>query len=581
MTNLGFTIRSAKWSRYGRPNVSTKLSESYTHLFKLFFTLLFIFIMLFFYKMFYVQHPIFNSIFNLLWLSIDNVFYIFSFFYFCSILLIQYSFNSILNFLYLGTYKNALPETKLFNNKTNNIVAPKISWKIIFYSWIINGSPYPTSVESIFSDNNSNNQDNLNLTQKLFQITFDLNLINNSIYPFLPSLFSQDNFLRYLTIFDSSISLNYSSPLLLHNLTHKSYKKDTQIQKYFSSNFRWNLYKFTRKEHFSAGNNYKLKGFFYTPSFNTKLLNFFSQNFYELSFLHTNLLLESKTIKWRYWLYRYNTLHRNTLKSAQSLTIVKNLLTTGFYDTKLTQTNIWGSNETRINSLFTQPTYSLLYNTGFNLVNPFLFNNNQFVFKDKNLLNLSYYEQSYLWLIQRMHFFSTMKNNHIFYTPFYNYYSDYNCKNFDNTQVGLKILKSVFFKSPYLSNSIVSFQTSRLFNIQSSDNNIDNFTITNSPIFTTSLRDLYPKKNSFNFFNYTSLSILLELFQNQSNFNSKPSFFGYKELFNHSTDFDFKFTPLHYKNRQSDLQLKLTPIEAFNEKAFLLDLKTLVFILSL
>ena len=579
MVNLGFTIRSAKWSRYGRPNVSTKLSESYTFLFKFCSVLLFILTLLFLYKTFYTTHPIFNQIFNLVWLSIDNTLYVFSFFYFCSILCVQHFFHFISNFLYSGTFRNTLSKKNVPNDKVSPVSVPKVSWKSVFYSWIVNGHPYYTSVESIFANKSPIKLNNLYLTQNLFQITFDLNTINNSTYPLLPSLFFQNDLLKNLLISDSSISVKHPSLLLLCNFTTSLHKRTKSRLNQPFSIYNWNLYKFTRKEHFSTLNNYKVKGLFYTPHFNTKLLNYFSQNFSELSFLHTNLISENKTIKWRYWLYKYNTLHRNALKSAQSLTIVKNLLTTGFYDTKLTQTNIWGSNEIPVNSFFLQPIYSLLYNTGFRSTNPSLFNNNQSVFKNKNFLNLSYYEQSYLWLIQRMHFFTTMKNNHIVYSPFYTQHFNYDRENFDNTQTSLKIIKSAFFKSFYLSNNIISFQTLKLFHTQFNGDNV--LEINNLPVFTTTFRDLHPKKNSFNFFNYTSLSILLELFQNQSNFNSKPSFFNYKKSPHTHTSLDFNLAPLYSKNKQNGEQLKLSSTEGFNEKILLLDLKTLIFILSM
>jgi hypothetical protein len=42
-------------------------------------------------------------------------------------------------------------------------------------------------------------------------------------------------------------------------------------------------------------------------------------------------------------LYHYSYLHRNILKSSHKLTMVKKLMSSGFYDTKLISNNMWAS----------------------------------------------------------------------------------------------------------------------------------------------------------------------------------------------------------------------------------------------
>jgi hypothetical protein len=47
-----------------------------------------------------------------------------------------------------------------------------------------------------------------------------------------------------------------------------------------------------------------------------------------------------KTIKSNKFLYNYSFLHRKILKDSHKLTLVKSLLTSGFYDNQLLQKNL-------------------------------------------------------------------------------------------------------------------------------------------------------------------------------------------------------------------------------------------------
>ena len=57
-------------------------------------------------------------------------------------------------------------------------------------------------------------------------------------------------------------------------------------------------------------------------------------------FISTMINNSLRSIKSYYWLYKYNLLHRSVFKNSHNLTIVKKLLTTGFYDTTVKTNNL-------------------------------------------------------------------------------------------------------------------------------------------------------------------------------------------------------------------------------------------------
>ena len=101
------------------------------------------------------------------------------------------------------------------------------------------------------------------------------------------------------------------------------------------------------------------------------------------------------------------------LKNAQNLTINKKLVWNTFYDSKITETNLWAASEIRFNNNFIQPFQTLVYNN-FRNRGPYshdLATDTQVTNLKNPARNMSFYELSYFWFITRIAFLNGLSNN--------------------------------------------------------------------------------------------------------------------------------------------------------------------------
>ena len=138
-----------------------------------------------------------------------------------------------------------------------------------------------------------------------------------------------------------------------------------------------------------------------------------------LDSLTRNLSTQLDWTKTSLWLYRYNLLHRNSLKFSHKNTLTKRLLGSGFYDTSL------GSKNIHMASLAADPiareemfrdTYYRSYrafskNVFYNLGQEASHTPSDLFFLNKTS-NLSNYEESLAWFLKRYYTFYTLPSNY-------------------------------------------------------------------------------------------------------------------------------------------------------------------------
>jgi hypothetical protein len=78
----------------------------------------------------------------------------------------------------------------------------------------------------------------------------------------------------------------------------------------------------------------------YMFNFNFMNFNKLLQNVNYMETLNSTISNQLKTVKSQKFLYNYSMLHRKILKNSHKLTMTKQLLTSGFYDTTLTEKNL-------------------------------------------------------------------------------------------------------------------------------------------------------------------------------------------------------------------------------------------------
>jgi hypothetical protein len=155
------------------------------------------------------------------------------------------------------------------------------------------------------------------------------------------------------------------------------------------------------------------------------------------------ILQQTQFFKWLRWLYRYNLLHRNVIKSSQKIQGLKKLLSSGFYTSDLTKSNIWVSN-----ALNSSPEQSNLqeawlsfYSRFFNLdqngitknINHTLTTNRQ------QLLALKFYENSYFFTLHRFVNFNTLSKLELS--------SNFTSKRVSNTQLSNQQLDGSYWQT--------------------------------------------------------------------------------------------------------------------------------------
>lgn len=422
MTNFGLTYRNSKWSDYAIKNITPSSLTTFTRLVKNLFTLIIITILALGYTSYYNSSLTYNHLTYIIWSFFENLEYLLTYSFwsvtFTASFIFQAFYSKTFNWLYRTNYSTSIYEP------TSNSVEPR-SYKIekdlratILISALSNSTQNGVT-NSLFE--NLFNQDIKTMLWKPYITVFKTLYLSQ----FLLNSTSNSLALKRLTFLDDS---NISKSTLLNNhLSYNILKTDNVESTSLlnsPSTSSWNLYSFSQELNRYNSLTQGKKNIFYLNDLNFATLNNYITKYPELSFLNNSLNDQIKSIKWNRWLYRYNVLHRKTVKNSHKLTMVKKLTSGGFFDSSLMSNNIWASNFFSKNSESQVDTssldmirsqYNLLYKNSF--TNKYAMNNylNPLTFTSPTspLEMLKHFEKSYFWFVKRFYLYNTLNTNKI------------------------------------------------------------------------------------------------------------------------------------------------------------------------
>jgi len=575
MSNFGLSFRNSKWTNFETYNIKNNFRTSYfKYTFYIIFSIFFIFSFLNF-KSYYISFYLFNNVAFFFWLSADTFDYYFSFLIWSVTLIFSLFFNLIYSYFFLNNFFNHYNKKNFLNTYSSNsnlkpIYISKHNLNSLLYSWLINPHSLKNDkiLENIF-ENKINHKwwnENFDFFIKLYKTSYFLNLISsqNSFF----NLINKINFLSnfginnkfsnggFFSFFNNNLFIkNYSNVLLSFFLMQHKNRFDLINDTHRSLIFlkkkhEWNLYNFHNEIN---SYDYLLKnknGLFVLTNFNYEKLSFLSINFKELFLLSDFWKNQLNSSKWNRWLYRYSILHRKILKNSHKITLIKRLVNTGFYDSKLFNSNIWATGQ--LNKLNSNQTFksfidvfygNLLTRNNFNTSlnhNLFINNNNYQVFS-LNLLN--FYENSYFWYLKRFYNFNTLSTN--FIKSKVKIYSTSN--NFDiNENINNNLInqKDIFFT--YILNSFY-------INNKSLNNSYENnyvYSNNNDSQINSFFKDTYLLVNNNNLFTKNNLNILFSLTSSLNN-SINLNFYNY----NNYSGSNFLMNSLDFLNNTKNTDL--------------------------
>ena len=524
-SNLGLTYRNSKWANYTRTDIPTNAKHSYINYCKtLFMTLLTLTIVLSYAK-FYTTTVVFNdTLFFFWWLKDTTFYYLFTIFGVWTILSATFVEKF---FSYFLLVKGGNSNTSL--NTSKSLLDVTTSYKLgdykhIYYNWLTNSTTGLSEAEKDLEDLFEGNQSNLSLLPQLTLLTKTFqtsSVLKRSTLSSLPDLSFTTSFSNHLTPFFSnrtlqSLELNFSSNFRTTSFTSSTRENFNTSLKFLNTSQAWNLNDVVQATENNASILNNSTGSFFTTGWDFAKYNSVWVNQPNAHILYESLENQLNSLKVSKFLYHYSYLHRNILKNSHKLTMVKKLMSSGFYDTKLVSNNMWASD---VFSKLNNPGTTL--NSELNLVygnffkNKFFNNhllNNYSINTSINSLNLlSFYEKSYFWTLKRLHNFNSLFANNIKFSlrPFTKPAFD------TNTEINSSLNNvTLAFKSDLVT-------TSRFLNYSLPVQNV-NSTPNQLSVNSTYVKDLFLVKSELALVSVDEETVLVELSNSPS--SSTPIF---------------------------------------------------------
>ena len=426
MSNFGLTYRNSKWSDYALTNVSMKSKSSFVRSFQQVALFLFVCLVLFRGFKFYNDDLLNNELTFFLWTLLDATkysvcFFVWSTLFFAKSLAAQL-YSRVFSWFYSvdSVKRETSSSDATFTFQDENLVLPKSSQKLVFYSWLTTTNSQvkdEDTIERLYNSRNTKWDDQSVFFKTLYKAsnsltTTNFNVDTNSFSSLTPSEHKLSTLLTNSTLLNTSLTLNSDQ---IHPNTASS---TPNTLRHLDQRSAWNLYSI--ESEIDKYNPFikSIKGLFYLYDTNFNKLASSMSKHPELISLTNAVSDQNKMFKWNRWLYRYNILHRKVMKNAHKTTLAKKLISTGFLDSSLTERNLWASDffskqekstrliATNFNSLY-GPSLQLnnLSNQNFSTLNSF---------SSKNSLDLlNTYEDSYFYFVKRFYLFNTMSTNNI------------------------------------------------------------------------------------------------------------------------------------------------------------------------
>ena len=567
MSNFGLTFRNSKWSDYAIKNITMTSLTTFTRLLRNVFIFIILISFISSYSYYYNTNITYNNLTYIIWSFFEDLNYLIAYSFWTLTFTVSFVIHTFYNKIFTLVYGTSIINQSQFQDYplTNKLYKPSKNLQSpIFISFLtssVNSTSNPQLLENLFHQTDLNRSwaifyksfKHLYYTNfNLLNITYPSHLINSTLinptssYPFLDlAMFSN------VSLIDTVKTINDTNH---HQLTT-------------ATNSEWNLYSFSNE--ISKYNNILIgkKNLFYLNKLNFNILNNYMTNYTELFSLSQSLLDQTKVVKWNRWLYRYNVLHRKTIKNSHKLTMVKKLISTGFYDTSMMSNNMWTSTffSKTTKPLFDKTTLDLLHSQ-FNLLYKDTFSNNQLVSSNFNELNLQspssplnmlkYFEKSYFWFVKRFYMYNTLNTNNITSGIVLNRNNslDSVTDNLNSTFTKYSLILNTLIRSFYLTNG----------NLNPTYPTI-NFLRNTNHLTSNSSKDITVVNNDVELLNVDNLEMVTNFNNLTNNYNTDFNFFM-NNLYNNTVDnttlnFNYKKTSnsnnlrLSYTMLNPDLKL--------------------------
>jgi len=421
-SNLGLTFRSSKWSTYARVNVNLNSKTNYFQAASKALVVALLVSSLYAFSSYYLTSPLSNYGYPLVWFLFDADLYLkvaFSSSLLCTLQLIISSLQGrLLNPFDISNSTESLT----CQSSDLPVQLPKRLHRPVLYAWLTS-SLCEGDVSNMFNapDNLSSKGTSIEIAQRLYQLSDLLSKStqsNTSTRALFEKLESEtlSGVNRYVALSSNVRNSAVLEYLLLGCDGSKS------APSYFRECSHWSLDSIQRELGTSSETLKTLEGLFYSTSFSYSKLNSLSISLPETSGLRHSVEDQLSAIRWNRWLYKYNILHRASLKNTMYLTSAKKLLSSGFYGSSLSTNNIWAASTINTSSQgqgaaqnLTQAIYGdfsrihMALNTHI-APNPGFYNS-------ALLGSLGFYELSYHWFVQRFYQFNTLNSNRVVSLP--------------------------------------------------------------------------------------------------------------------------------------------------------------------
>jgi len=266
--------------------------------------------------------------------------------------------------------------------------------------------------------------------------------------------------------YDSSTGTRYGHMVThyIHDTSDRFYESEVRNNRslrFLHERYKYSLSNIDRE--LGQSNTYLvgLKGGFYIPSPTSSQMTNWTLNNPELRFLTHNLTNEAFVTNWLKWTYKTNLLHRHSVKMSTSLSLVKKLMTGGYYNHSLSTRNIWASSELGLNpntSNFINQSSAFLYKN-----QPLSVAATSDMFSGlsykQRIRILSTYEDSYAWFLHRFYTYNNLSTNQITSLPRTNRSLESGMTQvpFENYKIHLVNLTSLLRASGYDDNFMSTF----------------------------------------------------------------------------------------------------------------------------
>jgi len=412
-SNLGLTFRNSKWSTYARVNINLNTKKNYiswvSRILLAIITLMFV--------VSFANHYVYalpSAFHTIVWFILDADIYCKALFTSSLVCILQSLFSSVQNALVFNLFNASQTQTVTAPSATKLLIPSRLH-KPLLYSWAVSGSS-DISKEQLFELTKSQST-HLGLYRSLYSVTKSLTLELSSLVK-LRSTFAQltnpSSYSITDLLSDTAISPKTHSSLVEYSVFGATHSPSSDRSSLLRN---WSLGAINAELSLSDKDVAALSGSFYMPELSYSDLNKMSVNFSELTTLDDSLTTQTSIIRWHRWLYKYNILHRSSIKAGLHINSTLKLLSSGFYDSSLTTRNIWASSLSSTKDLTSTPLSSLYESLYGDYNNMWLGSQSSLsrtapFYNSPNITFLTSYSQSYYWYIQRFYQLNTLGEIH-------------------------------------------------------------------------------------------------------------------------------------------------------------------------